>query len=171
VRLRGPDPRWSEEVQLSDGRIVVVERETLNEPGGDEWAHNRAGVKPKEYRIRFVIPDRRGPTIEWKSIKKSSQTWPESPLVFDIESGRPVVYSIVHVNLACEVYLKYRYEDGRWTELRLPDKFEQRTTNLLIRDGIEMPKYVTLRDKRVSNAEAGYRESLKHVGPERQTCG
>jgi hypothetical protein len=54
---RIPNPRWGEEVQLSDGRIIVVERETRNEPGGDERAYNRAGIKPKEFRIRFVMPD------------------------------------------------------------------------------------------------------------------
>jgi len=45
---------WKEEVQLSDGRIIVVERERLGESGGDEWASNRSGSKPKEYRIRFI---------------------------------------------------------------------------------------------------------------------
>lgn len=83
-----PNPRWSEEVQLSDGRVIVVERGTLNEPGGDEWAYNRAGVKPMEYRICFAIPDASGSTVEWRPTKKSSQTWPEIPLVFDIENGR-----------------------------------------------------------------------------------
>jgi hypothetical protein len=28
--------KWKEEVQLSDGRIIVVERETIRERGGDE---------------------------------------------------------------------------------------------------------------------------------------
>ncbi|MET0981659.1 MAG: hypothetical protein ABWY02_06130 [Telluria sp.] len=55
--------------------------------------------------------------------------------------------------------------------MRLPDQFEQRTTNLLFTIGIEMPKYVTLQDKRISNAESGYRESLRHVGPDRKICG
>ncbi len=42
---------WKEEVQLSDGRIIVVERETQFEGGGGEWAHNRSLSKPKERRI------------------------------------------------------------------------------------------------------------------------
>ena len=32
--------KWQEEVKLSDGRIIVVERQTLTERGGDEWASN-----------------------------------------------------------------------------------------------------------------------------------
>lgn len=63
--------KWKEEVQLSDGRIIVVEREILNERGGDEWVSNRSGLKPREYYIRFVLPDESGKTIEWRSTKKS----------------------------------------------------------------------------------------------------
>lgn len=166
-----PNPRWGEEVQLSDGRVIVVEREIILERGGAEWVYNREGVKPKEYRIRFAALGGTGPIIEWKSIKRSPQTWPESPLIFDIESGQPVVYSIVHIDPACEVYLKYRYQDGRWQELRLPDRFEQRMTNLLFTIDVEMPKFVTLQKKRLSNAEVGYRDSFRQVGPDRKICG
>ena len=49
--LFGGSNKWKEEVQLSDGRIITVERELLSEAGGDEWASNRSGSKPKEYRI------------------------------------------------------------------------------------------------------------------------
>lgn len=165
--------RWGEEVQLSDGRVIVLERETLNEPGGDEWANNRAGIKPREYRVRFTEPEPEagGSTIEWKSIKKSPRTWPETPLVLDTEAGHPVLYSVVHTSLACEVYSKYRYEGGGWKEQTLPDRFEPLATNLLIAIGSEMAKFVTLQEKRVSNAEAGYRETLLRVGPNRTTCG
>jgi hypothetical protein len=33
----GDTAKWKEEVQLNDGRIIVVERERLIESGGDEW--------------------------------------------------------------------------------------------------------------------------------------
>ncbi|MFM9438477.1 hypothetical protein ACFDR9_005584 [Janthinobacterium sp. CG_23.3] len=36
----GGSEKWKEEVQLSDGRVIVVERETIRARGGDEWAHN-----------------------------------------------------------------------------------------------------------------------------------
>ncbi|NOU01129.1 MAG: hypothetical protein HOO95_06100 [Gallionella sp.] len=63
------DQKWKEEVQLSDGRIIVVERELLTEAGGDEWAFNHSGTKPKEYLIRFEYPNGTGKMIEWHSIK------------------------------------------------------------------------------------------------------
>lgn len=43
--------KWKEELQLSDGRVIVIERETLRESGGDEWASNPSGTKPNEYFI------------------------------------------------------------------------------------------------------------------------
>lgn len=162
---------WKEEVQLSDGRIIVVERKTLHEGGGDEWASNRRGTKPKERFIRFAHPDGTGQMIEWHSTKKSPNTWPEKPLILDMEAGQPIVFSIVAISIGCEIYSKYLYRDGAWIEEVLPEKFDQRTTNLFIRDGTDMPRFVDLETKRKGNAEIGYRQSLTQVGPTRKVCG
>ena len=162
---------WKEEVQLSDGRIIVVERERLGERGGDEWASNHSGTKPKEYRIRFEYPNGSGQMVEWRTTKIDSQTWPEIPLILDMESGQPVVFAIVAISSGCEVYSKYVYRNGAWVEDVLPEKFEQHTTNLFLRIGVDMPKFVNLETKRKRNAEPGYSKSLKQVGPTRQVCG
>lgn len=162
--------KWDEEVRLSDGRIVVVERATITQRGGDEWAHNRAGVKPVQYRIRFPAQDGSGGSIEWKSTRKSPRTWPEKPLVLDFEAGQPVVLSSVYIEGGCEVYLKYRYQDGAWVEQTLPETFEQRASNLLIRDGIGMPQFVNLEEKSKGNADPNYRRTLRQVGPSRKVC-
>lgn len=37
---------WGQEVQLSDDRVIVMERGTVREAGGGEWAFNRSGSKP-----------------------------------------------------------------------------------------------------------------------------
>lgn len=158
---------WKEEVQLHDGRIVVVERELISEGGGDEWASNRSGSKPKEYVIRFINPDESGGEIEWRSTKKDIQTWPELPLVIDIESGKPVIYSLVAISICCEVYSKYIFQGGNWIEEPLPEKFEQRVTNLLFGNRKDMPKFVNLEEKNKRNNGIGYRKALKQVGPSR----
>lgn len=162
--------KWKEEVQLSDGRVIVVERETIHERGGDEWALNRSGSKLKEIRIRFPSPIGLGQMIEWRSTKTSPKTWPEKPLVLEVEKLQPTIYSLLAISPSCEIYLKYVYRNDVWIEERLPEKFEQRTTNLFIRDGVDMPKFVNLEAKRIGNAETGYRPSLLHVGPTRQIC-
>lgn len=163
--------KWKEEVQLSDGRIIVVDRELVYERGGDEWASNRSGTKPKEYRIRFAQPEGSGQVVEWHSSKESPQTWPEIPLVFDVESGRPTVFSLLAISPGCEIYSKYVYKNGAWTEESLPEQYEKRPTNLFFGDGNNMPPFVNLEEKRKRNSGSGYRRALKQVGPTRKVCG
>lgn len=167
----GGTEKWKEEVQLSDGRIIVVERETLRERGGGEIASNRSGSKPKEHRIRFVHPDGSGQKIEWRSSKKSPATWPEFPLILDVVSGNPIVYTTVGIRARCEMYSKYIFKGGGWSEEELPGIFEKLTTNLFIKNGVDMPKFVDLETKRKGNADIGYSRSLRQVGPTRQVCG
>ena len=91
--------------------------------------------------------------------------------MLDVESGQTIIYASVYISDACEVYLKYRHQDGVWIEEALPETFERRPTNLLIRAGINMPKFVTLQEKRQANREPNYRPSLRNVGPRRKVCG
>lgn len=162
---------WKEEVQLHDGRIFVVERELISEGGGDEWASNRSGSKPKEYVIRFVNPDESGEKIEWRSTKKDIQTWPEVPLILDAESGNPVVFSLVAISNGCSVYSKYIHRNGAWIEEQLPEQFAQRATNLLFGSHKEMPTFVNLKDKRIRNDYVGVRKKYLQVGPNHKVCG
>lgn len=163
--------KWKEEVQLSDGKIVVVDREMIREAGGDEWAFNRSGSKPKEERIWFADPNGSGKMIEWRTTKISPQTWPEVPLVFDIASGKPIVFSLVAISIGCRVYSKYVYQDGVWMEESLPEQFEQRATNLLFGSHEDLPSLVNLEEKRIRNNYIGARKELKQVGSNRKVCG
>ena len=169
--LFGGSEEWKEEVRLSDGRVIVVERERISEAGGDEWASNRSGSKPKEYRIRFADPDGSRKMIEWRSTKIDSQTWPEIPLVFDIELGRPVVFSIVAISNGCSVYSKYIYQNGVWIDESLPEQFAKRATNLLFGSHKDMPTFVNFEEKRSRNNYIGVRKKYLHVGPSYKICG
>ena len=162
---------WKEEVQLSDGRVIVVERELIRERGGDEWASNRSGSKPKEYRIQFAYPDDSGKLIEWHSTKIDFQTWPEIPLVFDMKSAQPIIFSLVAISSGCEVYSKYVYKNGIWGEEPLPERFEQRATNLLFASKKDLPALLGLAEKNKRNDAIGHRKALKQIGPDRKVCG
>ena len=116
----GGTEKWREEVQMSDGQLIVIEREQINEGGGDEWAFNRSGTKPKEFRIRFEYPKGLRKEVEWKSTKKSPRTWPEVPLVFDVVASQPIVFTLVAISPACEIYSKYIYRDGVGWKIRCP---------------------------------------------------
>ena len=161
--------KWKEEVQFSDGKIIVVEREMVRKGGGDEWASNRSGSMPKEYRIRFSY-DGSGKMIEWRTTKIDFQTWPEVPLVFDIESGQPVVFSLVAISSGCEVYSKYVYRNGVWIEEPLPEKFEQRPANLLIFDDKDMQQFINLETKRKKNSDS-HTQGFRQIGPTLKVCG
>lgn len=164
------DLSWKEEVQLSDGRVIVIERDQINESGGDEWALNRGGGKPKEYRIRFASPDGTGKMVEWRSIKKDDGMWPETPLLFDVYSGQPTIFTLVAIpnSNCCEVYSKYIYRNGAWIEEPLPEKFEQHTTNLFFGTRKNMPSFLNLAGKAERNSDSGYRQALKQIGPNRK---
>jgi hypothetical protein len=163
------DQKWKEEVQLSDGRVIVVKRELITEGGGDEWALNRGGSKPKEYQIQFEYPEGSGKTVEWLSIKKSPKTWPEIPLILDVKSGLPVVFSSVFIQGGCQVYFKYTYQNGTWVEEPLPPQFEKRTTNLLIFSNKEGLPFIDLESKRKKNSDVRAQD-FKQVGPNNPYC-
>lgn len=167
----GGSAKWKEEVQLSDGRTIVVEREIIRERGGDEWASNRSGTKPKEYRIRFASPDGLGKMIEWRSTKVSPRTWPEVPMILDVEDKLPIVFTSVFNEVGCHIYSKYVYRSSSWTEELLPETFPQRATNLLVFDPADIPEFVDLRTKHLFDSDKmrGNR-GFARAGPTRKLC-
>jgi hypothetical protein len=163
------DQKWKEEVQLSDGKIIVVERELLTEGGGDELTLNRSGSKPKEYRIRFEYPVGSGKMVEWRSTKKDKQTWPELPLVLDVENGMPVVFSNFYDFGGCHIYIKYIWRSEMWIEEPLPPQFEKRSTNLQIFSNKEGLSLINLEAKRKKNSDVRA-QNFKQVGPKHPYC-
>lgn len=163
----GGSVKWKEEVQLGNGRIIVIDQEVITEWGGDEWAHNPSGSKPKEYRIRMTYPLNSNGSIEWRSVKKSPATYPELPLILDIESNQPVVFTAVYVDPICVVYTKYVYRNGLWEEETLPETFGERTPNLLIGSGSGI---ISLKTKLEKNDDIRYPKIIRKVGPSRKEC-
>lgn len=108
----GGSEKWKEEVQLSNGKVIVVERDAIYVSGGAEWASNSSGSKIDEYRIRFEYPIESKKMVEWRSLKKSPRTYPEIPLVLDVAFDQPTIFSLVAISNACEVYSKYVYRNG-----------------------------------------------------------
>ena len=160
--------KWKEEVQLSNGKVIVVERELVLESGGDEWSLNRKGVKPKERYIRFIDTDGSNKKIEWRSIKKDISTRPEIPLILDVMTGQWVVFSTIPKPNGCLMYNKYIYQNGIWVEEKLPPTFEQRTTNLYLFQN-EGLNYIDLNKKR-ENIDDIRNHRFVQVGPSHPNC-
>lgn len=155
---------WDEEVMLSDGRTIMIERSIIRQRGGGELASGDFGSRPKLYTIKFYDPDPPFGLIEWQSTK-FSETWPEYPLVLDKEQGEIVVYSRFKFSKIC----KYRYVNNNWEEERLPPRVEVVATNLLISNYSDRPRTVTLETKKIRNSDVGYKRNVK-IGPEIDSC-
>lgn len=166
----GKTVTWQEEVQLSDGRVIVVERETVRVMGGDDLAHGGSGTTPKERRIRFEYPSSSGKRVEWRSTKMSPSLVPEKPLVLDIRQGEPVVLASVATSGGCNRYLKYVFANNQWQEITLNEEFEATPTNLFLMSGPDMPSFVDLSTKTKDIADIRYPRRLKQVGPHRTFC-
>jgi hypothetical protein len=162
--------KWKEEVQLSDGKIIIVERESIYESGGDEWASNRSGSKIKAYHMRLPNPDGLGKMIEWRTTKIDSATYPEVPLVLDMELGNPTIFTLLGISATCEVYSKYVYKNGIWAEEKLSELFEQHTTNLLFGNTKDIPTLVSRQERYKRNSDSRYRKALRQVGPNHKVC-
>ncbi|BCM25592.1 hypothetical protein [Methyloradius palustris] len=160
--------KWKEEVKLSNGRVIVIERELVLESGGDEWASNSSGSKPKEDRLKFTNPDKPGEIIEWHSMKISPQRWPEVPLILDITSNKITVFASVFALGGCNIYTKYIYQNGIWIEEKLPSTFEAHATNLYIFQN-EGLSYINLNKKRENISDSGSKH-FAQVGPTNPDC-
>jgi hypothetical protein len=174
------DISWKEEVQLSDGRVVVIEREVTLIGGASRPFLPEMGTgKFDEERIRFAISDGSGKDIEWRSTKRDYLTYPETPLVFELDSSsQPIILTIVGPVAAttppCAKYSKYIFRNGVWTEEALPERFDQLATNLwLVRfpEKRYAPKLLTLAEKRKLNPTDECAPAFRQVGPSPSACG
>ncbi len=169
----GGNEKWNEEVQLSDGKVIIIERELIMEGGGAEWASNRSLSIPKEYRIQFANLSNSKKLIEWHSTKKSPQTWPEIPLVFDRVNGEWLVFSSVEKAGGCLMYNKYLYQRGIWVEEKLPPTFEQRVTNLYTFGHKDFKNFIDVKTKEeFINEHGGIYPYARYdqVGPTHPNC-
>ncbi len=106
------EARWSEEVLLHDGTMVVVEREARRKPSG--FPDTRRGALLHE-SLRYAPLG-----VAWKVDNHS-----RSAFSFEIFEGVPHLLLFVHVDEWCRgkdpkqfTAEFYRWERGRWVEMR-----------------------------------------------------
>ena len=163
--------RWQEEVKLSTGEIVIIDRDVKHAGGGAAWPQGQGSI-PREHIIRFRYPAQTGPLIEWRSTKLSPATYAELPLVLDIRAdGTWFLFTRHWADEACIQYVKYQFQNGTWTEIALPDAIETCPTNLFLAAGSNQIKgLITIADKTRENSSFGYPKHLKKIGPKRTVC-
>lgn len=162
---------WKEEVKLSTGQTITIEREAKHAGGGAAWPQGQGSI-PREHIIRFKYPPQTGPLIEWHSTKLTKATYAELPLVLDLNPDKSwVIYTVLVLSPGCDQYLKYEFKNGVWAEIPLADDIGTRRTNLYLAAGSNSIKgLITLGQKTEENSAIGFRSRLKQVGPKRFAC-
>lgn len=162
---------WQEEVKLSPGETIIIEREVRHAGGGTAWPQGQGSI-PREHIIRFRYPAQTGPLIEWRSTKLSPATYAELPLVLDIDGARTCFIFTRHwIDEACIQYVKYQFQNGAWTETTLADDIETYPTNLFLAAGSnKIEGLISIAEKNQENSSFGYPKHLKKVGPKRVLC-
>jgi hypothetical protein len=189
---------WQEEVKLSTGEVIVVERETRFKGGGDPFR----GVADL-MTIRFRYPPNAKDVIEWRTVRYGDRSysspgmsfardvgpgkggphitgyWPEYPLLLDVEQDTKQLVLITNnsgTSEGCNEYFRYRYENGVWRDDILPETFKTWSPNLLLgADKISTPTPITLDFKRKFEAD-NHRwtrnpHRFRQIGPDRCLCG
>lgn len=164
--------KWQEEVKLSTGEIITIDREVKHKGGGAAWPRGQGSV-PMEHLIRFRYPAQTGPLIEWRSTRLEPQgTYAELPLVLDLGADKTWLIITRHwITGACIRYVKYQFRNGIWTEPSLPEDIDIHSTNLFLAAGSnEIKGLISLAEKVQENASIGYPKHLRKVGPKRVIC-
>ena len=163
--------KWREEVKLSTGEIITIDREVKHRGGGAALPQGQ-GTIPREHLIRFRYPAQTGPLIEWRSTKLSPATYAELPLVLDLGADKAWFIFTRHLpNEGCIQYMKYQSKNGAWTEPPLAEDIDTHPTNLfLAADSNEIEGLISIAEKAQENASMGYPKHLRKVGPKKKLC-
>jgi hypothetical protein len=163
--------RWQEEVQLSSGEVIVIDREVKHAGGGAAWPQGQGSI-PREHIIRFRFPAHGDRLIEWHSTRLDDSSYAELPLALDVDADKTwTIFTRLPLGGACSQYLKYAFKNGVWVEVRLPDEIGVHRTNLfLAADSNHISGLIGIAEKTKENADPGYPRALRQVGPNRFWC-
>lgn len=148
--------KWSEEVQLEDGQVIVIKRTAKGEKQGE--LGGPGGWEEKEMTI----------TLEKGGEGMHFPVWQTAyvPILLDYQAAEKT-WSVVATFYYCEgwynlnrpklPYVQYQSKDGGpWTVVPLEERLIGRKTNLLTgpRSGGE-PPFLSLEDKKGRGSRAG----------------
>ncbi|MYM21077.1 hypothetical protein GTP46_00235 [Duganella sp. FT135W] len=160
--------QWQEEVKLSSGETIVITRQTDYVSGGGEWASNPDLSRADIRHLKFTFPLNSSQPVEWHSQPEPGGLYPESPLIFDIESGVPVVIAVGSVSRECPEYRRYAHLSTGWQRQPLSAADWQRATNLLIDSSNEY--LITLEQKQKLNETGAYSKRIRTIDPSVKAC-
>ncbi len=162
---------WHEQVSLSKGEVITIEREVLLEGGGAAWPQGQ-GSRPRQHIIRFQPTPGIDASTEWQSSKLDASTYAELPVVLDVSGNKSwFILTALPLNASCVQYLKYELRDGKWQEVRLDGPIGTYVSNLTLRAGsVEIKRLVTIGSKIIDLSDYGFVALQKQVGPRHVEC-
>lgn len=149
------DLKWSEEVQLDDGQIVIIKRTAKGEKQGE--LGGPGGWEQTEMSLELEKADQGMPFLIWRTAYV--------PILLDYQASEKI-WSVVATFYYCQgwydlgrpklPYVEYQSKNGGpWTIVPLEERLIGRKTNLLAgpRSGGE-PAFLSLQDKERRNQSA-----------------
>ncbi|MEN3109663.1 hypothetical protein ACFONG_14240 [Uliginosibacterium paludis] len=146
--------QWREEVQLSDGRVVWVERtasaDGMHEMGGP------SGIKNEHYSLRFSPPGD-APLPAWESKYR--------PMIFNYNSEKKEWYIVSSFYNGCETwfeleqpkypYIEFVFRQGAWVRVPLDERLVGQKTNMYREIDLEKGEPFSIDLKRKATQRTG----------------
>ena len=159
---------WKEEVQLQDGRVIVVTQKRRYERA---YNGRETSNVERETWLSFSLTETGNKEIIWNEKLE--------PRVLNVHNGKLYVVGWPHTWREFELYgkprpgwLGYVLEAGNWSQIPFEQiPIEIYDTNLLIDWNIDLPKLVTLAEKnsKKRNGNHRYPKSVKRIDPNYQS--
>jgi hypothetical protein len=159
--------QWEEDVQLNDGRIIVVTQKKRCE-GGDFVAKNGASCVAREAWLTIRLPEFSDKDIVWHESL--------DPMVLNVHQGRlflvarpPHMLEFRAYGATNPPYFGFVWELGQWRRIaftEIPDAIYDR--NMLIESIPQnRTKHLTLeiKDSRLENGNPVYSKDLRRIDP------
>ena len=155
---------WKEEVQLQDGRVIVVTQKRRYERVYDGQS---TGNLARSASLSFSLPETGNQTVEWQQHLM--------PRVLGIHQGKlyivgfpPTYREFIEYGKIKAGWIGYVLNGSQWEQIpfeQIPTEIYD--TNLLIDWSVDLPKLVTLAEKnsKQMNGDHRYRGHIKRIDP------
>jgi len=160
------DLKWQEEVKMTDGQMLLVNRTAKGEQvGGHFGTTGGGGFKEKELTLDVVkLPENWQPPPAWRT--------DYVPILLDYQPAEHT-WSVVATFFWCKgakfpplVYTEYQSKNGGpWVVVPLEERLIGRSTNLYTHIGGKMPEHITA-EETDQKSRSAFRD-LREIVPNR----
>lgn len=164
LRVAGGRLSWTEEVRLSDGRTIVVDRSNRYDDVG--WTKPASSGLFQRARLAFATPR---PIIHLKDWEGSAQ-----PLILDVRDGKAYLVAIVTSYSGVEEfgkpdpgYVAFVFSGDHWKRIDLKDLPSGLSVNLLVLPRADLVRHepVSISTKERAKAQDRVPDQFRRLDP------